>query len=61
MLEDALDPRAQPDGVARALAARAAEQGCDLVEIARWLSGWHDQEGSWTNLRNLEHWIERAG
>ena len=61
MLEDALDPHSQPDGFARALAAHAAERGHGPGEIAHWLRAWDDREGNWTNLRNLEHWIDRAG
>jgi hypothetical protein len=58
--DDKFDPRPNPDQFARVLAARAAAApgGPDPT---RWLSGWHDREGVWTNLRNAEHWIERAG
>ena len=33
----------------------------DPADLAHWLRGWHDREGAWTNLRNVEHWMERAG
>jgi hypothetical protein len=61
MLDETLDPRPQPELFARLIAARAAERGHDPGDLTRWLRGWHDREGTWTNLRNLEHWIERAG
>ena len=61
MLEDTLDPRPPPDCFARLIADRAAELGHSPAELALLLRGWHDREGAWTNLRNLEHWIERAG
>jgi hypothetical protein len=60
MLEDTPDPRPPPDRFARAIAARAAEHGHGVADLARWLSAWHDGKGAWTNLRNLEHWIERS-
>ncbi len=60
MTDDKLDPRPCPDPFARALAVRIAALPEDL-QPARWLSGWNDREGVWTNLRNVEHWIERAG
>jgi hypothetical protein len=31
------------------------------ADPTRWLRGWNDHAGVWTNLRNIEHWIERAG
>jgi len=58
--DDKLDPRPSPDPFARALAARIAALPGD-PQPARWLRGWNDREGVWTNLRNVEHWIERAG
>ena len=61
MLEETLDPRPQPDPVARQIAARAAARGHDPADLAHWLRGWHDREGAWTNLRNIHHWMERAG
>lgn len=59
MTDDELDPRPSPDLFARTLAARAAASAGG-PDPARWLVGWHDREGIWTNLRNMEHWIERA-
>jgi hypothetical protein len=61
MLEETLDPRPQHQSFARLIAARAAARGHDAAELARWLGGWHDREGAWTSLRDVEHWIERAG
>jgi hypothetical protein len=58
--EDKLDPRPSPDQFARTLAARVAASPAG-PDPARWLRGWHDREDAWTNLRNVEHWIERAG
>ena len=60
MTDEKPDPRPSPDPFARALAARAAAapQGPDP---ARWLRGWHGREGVWTSLRQVEHWIGRAG
>ena len=60
MLEETLDPRPEPDLFARLIAVRAADCGHDPADLAHWLRGWHDREGAWTNLRNLEHWMERA-
>lgn len=61
MLEETLYPRPEPDLFARLIAARAADHGHDPADLAHWLRGWHDREGAWTNLRNVEHWMERAG
>lgn len=61
MLEDTFDPRPPPALFARAIAARAAEHGHGPADLAQWLSTWHDREGAWANLRNLEHWLERSG
>lgn len=61
MLDETLDPRPQPDRFAQRVAARAAEYGYTTADLERWLRGWHDREGAWTNLRNLEHWVMRAG
>lgn len=61
MLEEALEPRPQPDLFARLIAARATEPGPTPADLVHWLRGWHDREGAWTNLRNLEHWMDRAG
>ena len=62
MTEDKLDPRPSPDQFARALAARAAAIApAGVPDPARWLRGWNDHEGIWSNLRTIEHWIERAG
>jgi hypothetical protein len=60
MLEESLDPRPHPERFAQVLAARAAERGLGPAELARWLGTWHDREGAWTALRNLDHWIERG-
>jgi hypothetical protein len=60
MIDEQLDPSPQPEPFARALAARAAARATG-DDPARWLRGWNDREGVWTNLRNIEHWIERAG
>ena len=59
MIEDPLDPRPQPDHFARAIALRAMAAG-DGPDRSAWLRGWNDREGDWTNLRNIEHWIDRA-
>jgi hypothetical protein len=61
MLDDHIDPAPHPGEFARILAARAAAVAPSSAAPARWLSGWDDREGVWTNLRNIEHWIERAG
>jgi len=59
VLEEQLDPRPQPDQFARIIAARAIEAGSG-TDRAAWFRGWNDSEGDWTNLRNIEHWIDRA-
>ncbi len=59
VIEDQLDPRPQPDQFARVIAARAIAAGSS-TDRAAWLRGWNDREGDWTNLRNIEHWIDRA-
>ncbi len=61
MHDDRLDPRPDPDQFVRALAARAAESGPAGVDPTGWLRNWNDREDAWTNLRNLEHWLARAG
>lgn len=61
MTDEKLDPRPGPEPFARRIAARAADRGLDPADLARWLHGWHDREGAWTNLRNIEHWLQRAG
>lgn len=36
---------------------------CDGTEhrlIESWLRSWDDRKGAWANLRNFQHWIERA-
>ena len=59
VIEEQLDPRPQPDQFARIIALRAMAAG-DRTDHAAWLRGWNDREGDWTNLRNIEHWIDRA-
>jgi hypothetical protein len=59
VLEEQLDPRPQPEQFARIIAARAIAAGSGTDRLA-WLRGWNDREGDWTNLRNIEHWIDRA-
>jgi hypothetical protein len=57
MLEDSLDPRPLlPLDFARLLASTAAPalSTDDLVRL------WNDDASFWTNLRTLEHWIDRA-
>jgi hypothetical protein len=61
MHDDKLDPRPMPDRFARVIAARAAATEPGVDGPLSWLRSWHDREGTWTNLRNIEHWIERAG
>jgi hypothetical protein len=58
--DDKLDPRPDPDQFVRALAARAAESGPAGADPASWLRGWNDRDGTWRNLRNVEHWMARA-
>lgn len=60
MLEDSLDPRPLSGEVARLIEELATGRGGPVVDMGDWLLGWHDREGTWTNLRNVEHWIERA-
>jgi hypothetical protein len=60
MLEDTLDPRPQPELFAKLMSARVEEHGYTPTDLARWLRGWHDRAGSWTTLRDLEHWMSRA-
>lgn len=59
VIEEQLDPRPQPDQFARIIAARAIAAGSG-TDRAAWLRSWNDREGDWTNLRNIEHWIDRA-
>ena len=57
MLEDSLDPRQHPGEFARLIQERVGRPEADRGD---WLLGWHDREGAWTNLRNVQHWIDRA-
>jgi hypothetical protein len=59
MLEESTDPQPQHDAFARFLAACAAA-GTSERTIEAWLRGWNDHASAWTNLRNIEHWIERS-
>ena len=59
MLEESTDPRPQHDAFARFLAA-CATAGTPQRTIEGWLRGWNDHASAWTNLRNIEHWIERS-
>ena len=61
MHEDNLDPRPPSDQFAWVIAARAAASESAGDDALSWLRSWHDREGIWTNLRNIEHWMERAG
>jgi hypothetical protein len=57
MLEESLDPRPLlPTDLARLLTTPAAPplSTADLVRL------WNDDATFWTNLRTLEHWIDRA-
>lgn len=61
MTNEEIDPRPSPDQFARALASRAAANAsAGASDPARWLRGWNDREGVWSNLRTIEYWIERA-
>jgi hypothetical protein len=59
MLEESTDPRPQHDAFARFLAACAAA-GTSEKTIETWLRGWNDHASAWTNVRDIEHWIERS-
>ena len=59
MLEESLEPRPQHEAFARFMAVRAAERA-ERGAAEQWLNSWHDHESVWTNLRNIEHWIERS-
>jgi len=59
VLEDTLDPRPSPDQFARRLVACAPEAG-DRRAVEAWLRNWNDRESNWTNLSNIQHWIDRA-
>lgn len=59
MLEESIDPRPSHEAFARFLARRAGERA-EPATIEAWLSAWSDDDGVWTNLSNIEHWIERS-
>ena len=59
MLEDTLDPRPDPILLARHLAERL-DAASVSVSLEDWLGFWNDQSGDWANLKNLEHWLDRA-
>ena len=59
MLEDSIDPRPQQDAFARFLASCTTENTPQHT-IEGWLRCWNDHASAWTNLRNIEHWIERS-
>jgi hypothetical protein len=57
MLEESIDPRPPlPLDFAR-LFNMSATPALSTDELARL---WNDDASSWTNLRTLEHWIDRA-
>jgi hypothetical protein len=57
MLEESLDPRPMPRlDLARLLNPSTAPP-MSPDELARL---WNDDASFWTNLRTLEHWIDRA-
>jgi hypothetical protein len=61
VLDDHLDPMPHPGEFAQALAMRAAAMAPSTAsDPARWLRGWNDREGVWSNLRTIEYWIDRA-
>jgi hypothetical protein len=60
MLEDTLDPRPPSGELVRLVEELASGRGRPAAEVGDWLLGWHDREGTWTNLRNVEHWVERS-
>jgi hypothetical protein len=59
MLEDALDHRPQPDRFALQLAACVPDPN-ERRAAKQWLRGSNDRANIWTNLRDIEHWIDRA-
>lgn len=61
MHDDKLDPRPPAEQFARVIVARATAAESTGGDQLRWLRSWHDREGIWTNLRNVEHWMTRAG
>lgn len=60
MLEEAIDPRPLPDHFSNFLASSAAASAGQTAGVETWLNSWNDREGAWTNLRNIEHWIDRS-
>jgi hypothetical protein len=60
MLEEAIDPRPLPDNFSAFLAQSAAGCASQAAGVDALLSNWNDREGTWTNLRNIEHWIARS-
>jgi len=44
----------------RRVAAGTPDTQRDALYLESLLKGWHDREGVWTNLRNIEHWLERS-
>jgi hypothetical protein len=57
MLEDSLDPRPNPDVALALLLGTPGQRVAAFAELnlARF---WDDRQSEWTNLRNLQYWLE---
>lgn len=58
MIEENTELRNLSDALRR-VAAGTPDTPRDERYLEALLKGWHDREGVWTNLRNIEHWLER--
>ncbi len=53
-------PASTPASSQGLIEERARRRDRPATDVGDWLLGWHDREGAWTNLRNVQHWIDRA-
>jgi hypothetical protein len=59
MPDQSTEPRPHHDAFARFLAACATATAPQHT-IEAWMRGWNGRAIAWTNLRHIEHWIERS-
>ena len=41
--------------------AASGREAVDEYEVEQWLGFWDDEESTYGNVRNIEHWLTQAG